>query len=251
MSVRSRMKTLKRFWNWLKEKLGQDSDPQYPIDPVITPPIVEVPEEEVPVKNNIGTLALLKAGDIGIDISHHNANVDLAKVKAGQKFVFMKSTEGANFLSKVYHARMDKAIALGINCGAYHYYKTNVGWKVQADHFLKHYKGGLPPVLDVEGIGNVDYSSAKHTPDVLKILRYFKEKTGLTPILYAGYYFTRDTIKPTQEFSEFILWLPWYKVSFDKVKCPAPWTKINIWQDGETNSVDGVGKCDTNIFLGL
>ncbi len=228
------------------KNLGQ-SEIQYPIEPEVTPEKPSVPGRTP----ELGSLASLNVGDHGIDISHHNANVDLTKVKAGQKFVFMKATEGANFLSKVYHARMDKAIALGINCGAYHYYKTNVGWKVQADHFLKNYKGGLPPVLDVEGIGNLDYSSAKHTPDVLKILRYFKEKTGLTPILYAGYYFTRDTIKPTQEFAEFVLWLPWYKVSFDKVKCPAPWTKINIWQDGETNLVDGVGKCDTNIFLGL
>ena len=243
------MNWLKKLWQGFKNLFGQD-DGLNP-SPVPTPVEPSVPTEPTKPVGKYGTIDLLQNGDHGIDISHHNPSVDLAKFKEGQKFVIMKATEGKDFVSKVYHERMDKAIALGINCGSYHYYKSNVNWKVQADHFLKHYKGTIAPVLDVEGIGNLDYSATKHTPDVLKILRYFKEKTGLTPILYAGYYFTRDSIKPTQEFAEFLLWLPWYTKNFSLVKCPAPWTKINIWQYSETENISGVGKCDANIFLGL
>lgn len=241
-------KLLNRFFKWIAGKF-EDDEIQYPVEPKPTEPVEEVPTQ--PTVPNIGTLSLLKVNDHGIDISHHNSSVDLLKVKEGQKFVIMKATEGANFVSSVYHARMDKAIALNINCGAYHYFKTNADWKTQADHFLKHYKGGLPPVLDVEGIGNLDYSAAKHTPMVLKILKYFKEKTGVTPIYYGGYYFTRDTVKPGEEFKEFFLWLPWYGVSSDKVKVPAPFPKVHIHQYSETAQINGVGKCDANIFLGL
>ena len=110
---------LKKLWQGLKNLLGQDDG----LNPLPVPPIVN-PEPSAPTEptkpvGKYGTIDLLQNGDHGIDISHHNPSVDLAKVKEGQKFVIMKATEGKDFVSKVYHARMDKAIALGINCGSY------------------------------------------------------------------------------------------------------------------------------------
>ena len=110
------MNWLKKLWQGFKNFLGQDDG--------LNPSPVPEPTPVEPTKpvGKYGTIDLLQNGDHGIDISHHNPSVDLVKVKEGQKFVIMKATEGKDFVSKVYHARMDKAIALGINCGAYHYY---------------------------------------------------------------------------------------------------------------------------------
>ena len=130
----------KKLWQGLKNFFGQD-DGLNP-SPVPEPTPVEPSTPTVPTKpvGKYGTIDLLQNGDHGIDISHHNPSVDLAKVKEGQKFVIMKATEGKDFVSKVYHARMDKAIALGINCGSYHYYKTNVNWKAEDGSFAGLYQ---------------------------------------------------------------------------------------------------------------
>ena len=240
----------KKLWQGLKNFFGQDDG----LTPSPVPPIVN-PEPSVPTEpttpgGRFGALTNLSIGDHGIDISHHNSSVNLTKVKEKQKFVIMKATEGGSFLSKVYKERIVEATKLGIPCGAYHYYRTNVDWKVQADHFLKYFQGNIPPVLDIEAIDNKDFSS-KHTQDCLKILKYLEEKTGMTPIVYSGYYFLRDVVKPSFEWSRYPLWLSWYTADFNRVKCPWPWTKINIWQYSETAQIEGVGKCDANIFNGL
>lgn len=231
----------KKIYNWLKNLTSGDKGG------IDYPPVEEGQLPDIEMPNGLGSLT---PGDHGIDISHHNPSVNLSKVKEGQKFVFMKATEGGSLVSSTYHQRIDQAIQLGIPCGAYHYYRTNVEWEVQARHFLKHAKGDLPLVLDIEAINNKDFK-ARHTQDCLKILKLIEKETGKTPIVYTGYYFMRDTVKPSSEWSRYPLWLAWYTSDFSKVKCPAPWTKVNIWQYSEEATVSGVGKCDANIFRGL
>ena len=130
------MKWLKKLWQGFKNLLGQDDGlTPSPVPPIVNPepsvpPIVN-PEPSVPTEpttpgGRFGALTNLSISDHGIDISHHNGSVNLTKVKEKQKFVIMKATEGANFVSPVYKERIVKAVGLGINCGAYHYYRTNV-----------------------------------------------------------------------------------------------------------------------------
>ena len=128
---------------------------------------------------------LLRPGDHGIDISHHNKNVNLELVE--QNFIFMKATEGTSFVSSAYHQRMDEAIKLQKNVGAYHYYRINSDPISQAKHFCKHLKGNLPPVLDIESINNSGYQDRIHTPQLLKFLEYVENYSGMTPIVYLGY----------------------------------------------------------------
>ena len=192
----------------------------------------------------------LKKGNIGVDISHHNRNVDLAVLANNVNFIYMKATEGTTFVSSKYESRAKELRTLDIPWGAYHYYKVNSNPIAQAKHFLKYVdaNSGLAPVLDIEGIGN--NFKPHHTKDLLVFLKHVEAATGLTPIVYTGYYFAKDKIKPTEAFARYPLWIAWYTSDFSRVKVPKPWSSIKIWQHTDKGSIYGVvGGVDVNKVM--
>ena len=235
-----------KFLNWIISLFKKKKST---VNPVTPPPVIEVPKD-IPEGINLGRLSELKVGAMGVDISHHNKNVDLATLVKNVDFIYMKATEGGAFVSSVYHGRMDTLLKLNARVGAYHYYRTNVNWLVQAQHFVKHIRGNIAPVLDVEAINNKDFYSARHTVEVLKIVEYVEKMTGYTPIIYGGYYFFRDEVKPSPAFARFPFWISWYTSDYNKVKTPAPWVKPYMWQYTETGTVVGVvGNVDINVLV--
>ena len=188
---------------------------------------------------------------IGVDISHHNKVTDMKLVASAVDFIYMKATEGASFVSKVYVERAKQLNEIGIPWGAYHYYRTNVGAMAQAKHFLKYIdvKSGLPPVLDVESINNI-FDHTVHTEDLLTILEAIEKATGIVPILYTNYYFSRDHIKPDERFAKYPLWIAWYREDFAGVKIPSPWIEPKLWQFTSSGKVNGIqGRVDINKVM--
>lgn len=215
------------------------------LEPVEQSPTVSMPE---PKPND--KLFKFKKGMIGVDISHHNRNVDLPLLAENVDFIYMKATEGASFVSSKYVSRAEELNKLDIPWGAYHYYRVNTNPVVQATNFLKYVdvNSGLPPVLDIEGINNS--IKPNHRKDLLLFLKLVESKTKIKPILYTGYYFAKDEFKPTEEFARYDLWLPWYTTDFSKVKTPKPWDKILIWQYTEEGIIKGVnGRVDINKIV--
>ncbi len=93
----------------------------------------------------------------GIDVSHHNGDIDYAKVKdAGHRFVFIKATQDNDFIDPMFPTNMARARAAGLAAGAYHFFDYTLDGRAQADHFLDRVEaadgidGALPPVVDVE-----------------------------------------------------------------------------------------------------
>lgn len=210
-------------------------------------PVEQTPTVPMPEPKPNDKLFKFKKGMIGVDISHHNRDVDLPVLAKNVDFIYMKATEGATFVSSAYERRAEELKALDIPWGAYHYYRVNTSPSVQANHFLKYVdvNSGLPPVLDIEGINN--NIKPHHRKDLLTFLRLVEAKTKIKPILYTGYYFAKDEFRPTEEFAKYDLWLPWYRNDFAGVKVPKPWDKITIWQYTETGTIKGVnGKVDVN-----
>ena len=74
----------------------------------------------------------------GIDISHHQGDIDWHKVKNATvngetiSFIFIKATEGENHLDKNFNDNFYQARDNGFLSGAYHYFKPNVSAAVQA-----------------------------------------------------------------------------------------------------------------------
>jgi len=188
-----------------------------------------------------------KKGMLGVDISHHNQKVDLSVLARNVDFIYMKATEGATYVSASYVSRAKQLKKLNIPWGAYHYYRVNRTPVEQARHFLDYIdtNSGLPPVLDIEEINN--NFKPQHRKDLIIFLRIIETKTKITPVIYTGYYFARDIFKPTDEFSKYKLWLPWYTSDFGAVRTPKPWENIAIWQYTRTGTIKGVeGSVDIN-----
>lgn len=220
---------------------------------IVSPPTPTLPSEP--------TLTVFNKGDVGVDISHHNTVVDLPVLANNVKFIYMKATEGVNFVSKVYAKRSEELKALGVKWGAYHYFRClksndieqiNLNAVQQAKHFLKYIdvNSGLPPVLDIEAINNTHYNSRLHTEALLIFLQHIEEVTGITPIIYTNFYFARDKVKFTEDFKRYPLWLAWYTKDLSKVQIPYPWENMKLWQHTELGTIKGVqGKVDLNIVI--
>ena len=221
----------------LIRSLFKPKDKPIALETPINPPQTGNNTPAIPPENS----EVLKPGAHGIDISHHNGNVDFNLIE--QDFIFMKATEGSSFVSPVHAKRMKQAIDLGFPCSSYHYYKPGIDPIVQAKHFCKHSLGDLPPVLDIEDA----YSNReKLIADLQKFLDYVEEAHSQIPIIYTGYSYIKD-MKLPESFSRYPLWLAWYTTP-DKVKAPAPWKEWTFWQYSETAQVKGVGKCDVNWY---
>ncbi|KAJ7185857.1 glycoside hydrolase family 25 protein [Mycena filopes] len=91
----------------------------------------------------------------GIDVSHFQATVNWATVKAsGVSFVYIKATEGTTFEDPTFSSKYSGATMAGLIRGAYHFAHpdTSTG-AAQANYFLAHGNGDgitLPGALDIE-----------------------------------------------------------------------------------------------------
>lgn len=128
---------------------------------------------------------------VGLDVSHHNGEVDFERRKKGRnvEFVFIKITEGVHFIDSLADHHYRKAKEAGLYVGFYHYFRPQRSGKKQFLFMkaqLDKYDYDLIPVIDVES-KNCDW---KH-PDAYKNLDEFMESFykcyGYYPILYTIY----------------------------------------------------------------
>ncbi|MFS0858347.1 glycoside hydrolase family 25 protein [Paenibacillus taichungensis] len=202
----------------------------------------------------------------GIDVSHHNGNIDFKKVAAdGISFVFIKATQGKSFRSSKFLQFVKDAKAAGLLIGAYHYVDDSAGSveaaKAEAANFYKAIQdaGGigvfdLPPVMDYESNKN-GYSKAVITAVAKTFLEEIHKLTGVKPLVYTYPAF----IGNFTGLSSYPLWIARYST-----QTPADasgWTRWDFWQysDGAaggylprgSRKVDGIsGNVDLNEFDG-
>jgi lysozyme len=198
-----------------------------------------VAQAENPVGKPAGSNALR-----GIDVSHHNAEVDWATVKrAGVTFAFMKATDGVSYVDPAFAERFKAAKAAGLIAGAYHFYETNDDGERQALWFIQNVPlapGDLPPVVDIERIkkplaGNVH-------AEFQKFLDVLEAHYGTCAIIYTGPTFWEHALNA--HFPGRRLWVAEYGV--EKPSVPPEWSAWSFWQYtdslvlvGISNAVDG------------
>ncbi len=90
----------------------------------------------------------------GIDVARYQENVDFARAQAaGTHFVFMKATEGKDYVDPNFQANWARARDAGMPRGAYHFMTWCSLASEQADWFVRNVPydpSALPPVLDLE-----------------------------------------------------------------------------------------------------
>lgn len=188
----------------------------------------------------------------GIDVSHYqetidwelvrNANLDTAPVQ----FVFIKATEGVSILDENFNQNFYESKKNGLIRGVYHFFTPDEDAAAQARFFLKqtHLEpGDLPPVLDVEKIGDLSANQLKKA--VKTWLDIVEAKYNVKPIIYTGYKFKLRYLNDPV-FNEYPYWIAHYYV--EKLTYKGTW---HFWQHTDCGKVNGIkGNVDCNIFNG-
>ena len=122
----------------------------------------------------------------GIDISIYQQNIDLRNIDKNIKYVYIKATEGVNFVDKAFHKNTQNAKESGLKYGFYHFMSEATEPSQQAIDFynaIKQYDYSLIPVLDIEN-NTKGRTKTQVTDRVLQFLNKFKELSGIDCIIY-------------------------------------------------------------------
>lgn len=181
----------------------------------------------------------------GLDISHHQQNVDWDKLKQKQPgFVFLKATEGATNQDDRYDRNYVEAKKSNIPVGSYHFFSYKCSGKEQAQNFLSKLqfnKGDLPPVLDLEFHRRMP-SVGQVQAELLDFINIVSSKLACPPIIYCNNRFYARYLQACLPQS-CLLWIVDYKAQ--------PTGNWTFWQTSDKHTISGIsGFVDLNIFNG-
>ena len=190
----------------------------------------------------------------GIDVSHHQDTINWDKVKEfGITFVFVKATEGIDYLDTLFNHNWQNVSGNNMIRGAYHFYISEDDPVTQAHWFVsnvKSFDGILPPVIDVERAGHKNVTVEEYQKKLKIHLEEVEKLTGRQPLIYSSPNFAAKYL--TEEyFGKYKLWIAEYGV--DEPRIPPVWQTEgwHFWQDSFQASVPGVPKkVDRNRYAG-
>ncbi|QHL86466.1 glycoside hydrolase family 25 protein [Nibribacter ruber] len=185
---------------------------------------------------------------LGLDISHHQQQVDWKLVKNENiSFAFIKATEGVQHQDRYFSKHWRSAKKHGILRGAYHFFLPARNAEEQAKNFLDrvHLEAGdLPPVLDVEVTNH--QSDQEIRAGVQIWLDAVEEEYDLKPIIYTNYAFYEKHL--AGHFDDYPLWLAHYTPENGHIINNHNWS---FWQHTDTGRLKGIkGNADLNVFKG-
>lgn len=184
----------------------------------------------------------------GVDVSHHQADIDWCAVAADDiDFAFVKATEADAHVDTRFCDNWSETLGAGLHRGAYHFYRADVDARAQFEHFetlVALESGDLPPVLDVE---TVDGATEAELIEGLRTWLYLAEiRYGVKPVVYTNLKFYYRHL--AGHFDDYPLWIARYSEAAPSVSTAAT---VHFWQYGRRGRVAGVtGAVDLNVFMG-
>ncbi|MEY9934517.1 GH25 family lysozyme M1 (1,4-beta-N-acetylmuramidase)/uncharacterized protein YaeQ [Catenulispora sp. GP43] len=201
----------------------------------------------------------------GIDVSSYQGAVDWTQVAAhGEKFAYVKVTEGSTYVNPYGADGLHNAKASGLYTGAYAWPRPDAGVGsavAQADFFMdnaQYVNDGrtLPPMIDLEpgqqgqptcyGLSQSDMSAFLHA-----FVNEVRARAGRDPVLYTGLPFWGPCTGGDTSFGHLPLDYPNYNAN--PTPLPAGWSNFAFWQytDQETG-IPGVSSAtvDRDVFNG-
>ena len=185
----------------------------------------------------------------GIDISHWQANLDIAST--GAQFVICKATQGTTFVDPSCDRHYQIAKRLGLKLGVYHY--ASGGDPVaEADFFVRNIKGYIGEailILDWEKTQNGRYH--EHASWCLKFLNRVKELTGVKPLVYMSASVIKAADWSKVVAGDYGLWVAGWPDNRDSWDIPdfrwdvKPWPFYALWQYTSSG-----GRLDRDVFMG-
>lgn len=186
----------------------------------------------------------------GIDISHHQGDIDWEKLKNGNPgdppiaFVYIKATEGRDHIDTQFNRNWHEAQNNGFRRGAYHYFTAESSGAEQAKMFISKVKlnrGDLPPMVDIE---NEPKDADKYRHELKQFITTLERHYGVKPIIYTYKKFHDKYID--KELSGYPLWIARYNTTHPGID-----NQWIMWQCTENGELPGIReKVDINIFNG-
>ena len=189
---------------------------------------------------------------LGMDVSYYESSINWAAAKAGGiQYAFIRVSDGTGFHDPKFQQYWAAAKSAGVIRGAYQFFRPAQSATAQADLLISavgsYTPGDLPPVIDVEVTGGMSASAI--AAGVRTWVDRVKGALGVTPIIYTGYYFWRDSVGAPSSFHDNPLWVAAYVSHCPDI--PSTWSKWQFWQYSDTGSVSGIsGGVDVNRFNG-
>lgn len=189
-------------------------------------------------------------GARGIDLSHHQGEIDWSKLSSSDiSFAYIKATEGGNFVDPYFKKNWQAAKEAGLIVGAYHFFRICKPGAIQADNFLATVPsdpGQLPPVIDVEHEGpcNTVDIPADIEQQIITMAHHLEAKAGCKPIIYASSTYEANLISAMDHDQTY--WVP-------SLSWPPSFQNRNwiFWQYTATGRLKGINAdIDLNVFRG-
>lgn len=207
----------------------------------------------------------------GVDVSHHQGEVDFkAAYDSGQRFAYVKATEGRDYFDPRFAENWEKLMELDgkMGRGAYMFARPDsVGGaadgKAEAEDFCDvlqavggYDRGAGPPAIDYEKY------SGKGVPMNLQYIdasvKTIQDTLGRDPCIYTGENIWEYQTGGSDKWTDLALWLVYYSRGAYPTEAMAdmPWAEFGMWQwsgGGDyayAEPVPGIGQCDVNWFGG-
>ncbi len=190
----------------------------------------------------------------GIDVARYQGAIDFNSVYAsGVRFVYMKGTEGKDYVDPAFRDNWKRARASGMAHGVYHFMTWCSTAAEQARWFVNNVPDdptALPPVLDLEWNNHSSCKNKWGKADILEkvrtMLAVMEKHTGKMPIIYTDIAFHRDILEG--EHFDNAFWLRSTAAEPHERYNNRRWT---FWQWTQTGTVKGVrSEVDRNTFYG-
>jgi len=190
----------------------------------------------------------------GMDVARYQGAIDFRRVySSGVHFVYMKATEGDDYVDPAFADNWKKARAAGMAHGAYHFMTWCSTAADQAAWFVKNVpadEDALPPVLDLEWNHGSSCTNKFSRADVLEkirvMLKVMEQHTGKLPIIYTDITFHHDILEGEHFDNPF--WLRSTAAEPPQRYGNRQWM---LWQWTQTGVLNGVvGEVDRNAFYG-
>jgi lysozyme len=195
----------------------------------------------------------------GIDVSHHQGAINWQTLKElGVDFVYIKATEGIDYVDPAFEKNWQGARAAGVLTGAYHMFRPEDTAVEQASNFIRalesvgYSASDLPPVLDIESVHTIKDLPHKELHDrAVNYLKLIEESLGRKAVVYTNPRFWQDYLSDVHEIVKYPLWVAEYELGASEPSSTAGWKDYHFWQFSQYGVVDGVEKkVDLNRFNG-
>lgn len=190
----------------------------------------------------------------GLDIARYQGRIDFTAARAGgTHFVYIKATEGKDYVDPSFYDNWYRAREAGVARGAYHFMNWCSLASEQAAWFVSKVPNdpdALPPVLDLEWNNASKCKNKFNREDILEKVRVMlaamEAHTGKVPIIYTDINFNRDILDGENFDNAF-----WLRSTAAEPAERYPGREWLFWQWTQTGTMSGVGvEVDRNAFYG-